>query len=461
MAGAALAAAGLAGLARLAYGPGVVGYDGMYALVWGQALARGELPDLAQVTAPTPHPLAIAVAALLAPLGTAAPGWFSALAFLAFGALGVAAFSLGRAFAGPPAGVALAAILLTREVLVVGLLQALIDIPFVALVLAATAAALLRRGPVGVLAPLVLAGLLRPEGWGLAAVAALWLARDAPPRRRPELAAAALAAPVVWCAFDLAATGDPLHSLTATRELTDRLARPTGLVKAAEFAPGHLGDILGGALSVAALAGLAVAAVRVPDRTVAPLAVLAASLAGFLLLGAAGLPLLIRYMLLPAAMLALFAAHALTGWASSRAPYRIAWAAGALAIAAALAAAAPGQRETFRLLATQTAQRRALEQDLRGLVARPAVRRRIAACGPVYAPSSRPAPVIAQRLELPPGTVRSAAYETPRRGLFLSPEPATGRTYLLDPREPHAAPEPPPGFRPVARTQAWLLTARC
>ena len=41
----------------------------MYFLVWGRELAEGVSPDYGAVLPPTPHPMAIGVAALLSPLG--------------------------------------------------------------------------------------------------------------------------------------------------------------------------------------------------------------------------------------------------------------------------------------------------------------------------------------------------------------------------------------------------------
>ena len=54
----------------LVYGLGFVGYDSVYALIWGRQLSHGQLPDFFEVTgSPTPHPLLNAVTAVLAPLG--------------------------------------------------------------------------------------------------------------------------------------------------------------------------------------------------------------------------------------------------------------------------------------------------------------------------------------------------------------------------------------------------------
>ncbi len=456
-----IAAAGLlAVMARLVYGPGVVGYDGLYALVWGQAVARGELPEFELATAPTPHPLAIAAGAVLAPLGNGAPAAASALSFAAFGALGAAAFALGRRFGGPLVGAVLAALLLTREVVVIALLQALVDLPFLALVLAALALAVGRRpAPGGVLPLLGLAGLLRPEAWPLAIAWAAWAGRGGGPRRRARLVGGALAAPVAWMLMDLAVTGDPLHSLTGTRELAERLERPRGLGTAVDFLPAHLADLLGGAAAAGGVGGLVLAALRAPERAVPPLAVLIAGLGSFLVLGVTGLPLLIRYVLVPAAILGLFAAYALGGWAHAGRPLR--WIAVAAALAVAVLAQAPAERDAIALLRTQTEERRALERDLRAIVARPSVRARIEACGPLYAPSSRPGPLVAQRLGIPPSAVRSAAFERPARGTFLAPAPGRERLYLLDPREPLSSPRTPRGFVVVARSRAWALSARC
>ena len=47
----------------LTFGPGYAGYDASWALVWGEQIAGGALPTYESAVAPTPHPLANAVAA--------------------------------------------------------------------------------------------------------------------------------------------------------------------------------------------------------------------------------------------------------------------------------------------------------------------------------------------------------------------------------------------------------------
>src|SRR4051812_44600062 len=48
-------------------------YDSAYSLLWGRELLDGALPSFDAYRAPTEHPLAVAFAAVLSPLGDAAP----------------------------------------------------------------------------------------------------------------------------------------------------------------------------------------------------------------------------------------------------------------------------------------------------------------------------------------------------------------------------------------------------
>src|SRR3954453_5408938 len=109
-AGGLLTAVVLAVAARLVYGRGTLGYDAAWAVLWGHQLASGRLPDLDAAGAPTPHPLAIVVAAVIAPVGSSVS---IALSWLAFGALGVTGFALGSALYLRWVGAMFAALLLT------------------------------------------------------------------------------------------------------------------------------------------------------------------------------------------------------------------------------------------------------------------------------------------------------------------------------------------------------------
>jgi hypothetical protein len=220
------------------YGTGYVAYDGMYSLVWGADLAHGQQPDLEVPVAPTPHPLANLMGALLSPFGDGAPAILLGAVMLSFGLVGWAAVGLGRALFSWPVGLGFAFVLLTRELLVNEALQASIDIPFLALVLwaAALEARKPRRGA-AVLVLLGLAGLLRPEAWFLAAVYWFYLWPQATSKRRTALALLAASAPLLWASFDLVVTGDPLFSLHGTQDLAAELDRPRRVGVAFEAMP--------------------------------------------------------------------------------------------------------------------------------------------------------------------------------------------------------------------------------
>ena len=182
------------------------------------------MPDFLSPFAPTPHPLSylgLVPVSLLGPARAAVA--VEAVGWLSFGFLGYTSFRLGRALFSVPVGIAFAALLLTRPLLVGEVQRAFVDIPALALVLLATAleAERPRRG-FAPLAVLTIAGLLRPECWLLALAYSLWCGVGRGGRERRRLLALAASAPVVWALCDLVIAGDPLHSLTGTRDLAER-----------------------------------------------------------------------------------------------------------------------------------------------------------------------------------------------------------------------------------------------
>ncbi len=442
-AGGLLAAGGLAVAARLLYGRGTLGYDAAWAVLWGKQLADGRLPDLDVTGAPTPHPLAIAVGAAIAPAGSTNVA--IALSWLAFGALGVAAFALGSAVYSRWVGALFAALLLTRPLLVLEAGQAVTDVPFLALVLAAMAVEA-RRPRTGWTVPILLglAGLLRPEAWLLAIAWALWAARTR--RDRPALAAAALAAPVLWVAFDLAATGNPLHSLHSTQALAVQLGRPRELDTALRSTPGYLHYALTSPVLWLGLAGCAAAVAGLYTRTLLPLAVAGLGLLAFLCLGVSGLPLLSRYLLLPAALLALWCAVLALGF--TVVPSRPWQAAGAAALIV-LAVSAPALAGRLRGTVGFVGARAAVERDLASILAAPDVRAAVARCGGVVSvPDDAPAP-LARRL-VARVRVRGA------RGVTLRYASERARNvYRIALAEPVGL---PPGRRRLAANASWVAS---
>src|SRR5215218_10826616 len=171
----AAACAVIAFVAWAVYGAGNIGYDTYYALIWGDQLSEGTLPTYTAFRSPTPHPLANIVGFLLTPLGDGAEEATTVITLLAFAGLAVAAFALGRALVSWPVGVVFAAVLLTRPLLVEQALSTSVDVPFLALVVGAAAVEVRRPGRwLPVLVLLGVAGLLRPEAWGLSVAYVLY-----------------------------------------------------------------------------------------------------------------------------------------------------------------------------------------------------------------------------------------------------------------------------------------------
>jgi hypothetical protein len=452
---------------RVAFGPGGLGYDASWAVTWGRELADGGLPDLEAPGAPTPHPLQIAVAAALSPLGAGVVPVVVALSWLSLAGLGYAAFLLGRELFSAWVGIAFALILVTRGLLIRETHEAVVDIPFLALVVAAIVAEVQRpREGLRVPVLLCLAGLLRPEAWLLGAA---WLAYAAPRRPRADVlrqAAVLAVAPVLWVLADLVSTGNPLHSLRGTQELAEALGRPRGLNTAFTTAPDYLRATLGVPVIWLGLAGTAVGMVWRRERVVLPVVLLVLGLLGFLFLGFADLPLIIRYLLVPASMLALFAAMLSFGWTAvpARDPSRIRWLVVGVAGMGVLAAFAPREVERLADQRADRVRRVAIHADLERLAGEPAVRSAAARCENVWLPSGRGRALeLSLWLDRPLATIPPRSEATPdARGLYLVyASPRVARA--ANPRAPLRAGERalPAGASEVARNETWLAAERC
>jgi hypothetical protein len=200
--------------------------DARFALAWGDLLAHGETPDFSAPGVPVKHPLEIAIATLLAPLGPkAALDIYTVLSIAAFLGLLYAVFRLGRALWSPALGLLAVALLVTRPDLILYGTNAYRDVVFAAIVLVAAALTIesTERNWRPALVLLGLAGLIRPEAWALSILYAGWLLLRR--RRGDSLVAAldprwvvalALAAPVLWALFDLVLTGDVLDTYRST-----------------------------------------------------------------------------------------------------------------------------------------------------------------------------------------------------------------------------------------------------
>lgn len=453
----ALATVALALLLWALYGSGTVGYDQLYTLLWGDDLAEGRLPGYEAPRAPTPHPLANLVGLVLAPLGDGSLAALEALSVLSFAALGVAAFLLGSRLCGPIAGVLFSALLLTRPSLVNQALIASIDVPFLALIVAAAAVEVRRpRAGVPVLVLLGVAGLLRPEAWLIAGVYTLLLLRERPLRERGALIALTCAPPILWIASDLAITGDPLWSFHQGRATSERLADAErygdgGFVETVQWVARSWKGILHPVPAVVAIFGTGIAVALWRRRLAIPLVLLALGTAGFLVIGTVGLPLVTRYFFLPAAMLCLLAAVGVAGWrelpieSRARGPARVA----GIALAVALAVHVPFLVDHLDGALVKVDRAERLQEDLVEIAEDPRVRELIPRCQPLQTRLFRARPtLIWERRDDPAARIVATRELAPGDGMLL--------VYALEERA-----QVPAGFARVARNRTWTAFARC
>ncbi len=461
---AALSATALAGWLRF---PTYPNYDAYSALVWGRELLHGTAPTFDAYRAPTEHPLAVALGALLALTGHDADRLLVAATLAAFVALALGLFRLATTAFGPAVGVVAAVLVCTRFDLPFLALRAYLDIPYLALVVwaAALEAARPRRGaPVLVL--LALAGLLRPEAWPLAALEVAWCWPRAGAGKRARLAALALVAPVLWVVCDLAVTGDPLFSFRHTSGLAEELGRRQG----AAAIPGSAFEFLRGLdkTPVVALggAGIALALALWPRRARVPLALLVAGSATFVGVGLVGLSVVFRYLLLPALVLLVFAGVAVAGWTllAPGARGRRPWAA-ASAVVVAAGVVLTVTHLTPQGFVDELRFRDDAHAALVALLRDPAVRaaRR---CGPVSLPNHRLVPEVRWILGAGANAVVARSDRTQRRrahrgGVAVyAVGPTAFRRYGFSPDRVTVA-LPLRGFRRAAVTDEFSAYVRC
>ncbi|MBE2318750.1 hypothetical protein DVA67_022430 [Solirubrobacter sp. CPCC 204708] len=438
-------------LAYALIGTGFLNYDTAYSLLWGGDVLDGRRPDFDLPLAPTPHPLATLLGMLLTPFGDVGQTIWVLVAFLSLGALAWTTYELGAHWFGPAAGIVAALLIITRVPVLSFGVRAYFDIPYVALVLGAILAEARGKDPRTVLLLLGLAGLLRPEAWGFAIVYAAY-------QRDLKLIPYAAAAPVIWMAHDWAIAGNPLHSLLDTQDNAQDLQRITGLDDVPLTVPRRLGEILRepGLLGAAAGGLLVLAFMR--RRAALPIAAGFVSIGAFCVLAGAGLPILGRYLLLPAALLAVFAGAGVFGWRALPAdhPWRTRWAViGAVVIAVALGFT-PSQINRIQSLRSAMHTQNDILADLHAISDE-------LGCEPVTVPNHRPVPHIALWTGIPPGEIVSAQLEQPTTGSYIDPaSERVERNFTLDPRDPkRLTAAVPRNFDETARNASWVLYAAC
>ncbi|HEX8054686.1 MAG TPA: hypothetical protein VF517_16990, partial [Thermoleophilaceae bacterium] len=380
-----------------------------------------------------------------------------ALSLVSYGALGVAAYVLGARLFSRAVGVLFAALLLTRPSLVNQALIASIDVPFLALIVAAAAIEVRRPwAGVPVLILLGVAGLIRPEAWLITGVYTLLLLRDARGRERAKLIALAALPPLAWIASDLVITGDALWSFHQARATSERLADAErygdgGPAATIEWAARSWKGILHLVPALVATAGLAIVAWLWRRRAQVPLALLALGTASFLVIGFAGLPLLTRYFFMPATMLCLLAAAGTLAWrelpeaSRERGVARVA----GLAMGVALLVHVPFLVDHMSGALEKVDRAQRLQDDLRAIAEEPRVREQIPRCQPVQTRLFRARPTLLwARRDDPPARIVATRRLELSAGMLL--------IYSLEER-----PLRPPGFERVAANRTWTVLARC
>ena len=338
--------------------------------------------------------------------------------------------------------------------------RAYVDIPFLALVVLAAVLEVQRpRRGWPVLGLLAVAGLLRPEAWLLAAAYWVYLAPALGRGERLGALALVAAAPVIWALSDLVVTGDPFHSLTGTRDTAETLNRPRGIDDVPETMARRLGEILRLPVLVGGTAGFFAALYLARERARVPAALALLGGLGFVALGFAGLPLIGRYLLLPAAMLAIFFGFAAVGWLSIEGSIRRHWAIAGVVLLALFAVFAPANVNGLDGMRDGVQLRGKVEDDLRELSGSGLLFER---CSPIYVPNHRLVPILAWQLDREPEEIVSAQLVRPERGIFVAPATrVVEEKFVLDPNDPKRLDaEVPSGFARVGGNESWVLYER-
>jgi hypothetical protein len=472
--------AAIAGVLWLIFPFGFPNYDTVYMLVWGDELAHGVSPDTGAPLAPTPHPLAELWGLIVSPLGAVtASDATTVIAYLALGAIAYLVYRLGELWFDRVIGVAAALIVLTRAPFLSNGLRAYVDLPYIALVLAALVMETKRpRAGWPVLGLLAVAGLLRPEAWLFSAAYLAYLLLERDPdregfalRRRAAIEGRGLAGlvtlaasgPLLWGLFDLVAAGDPLYSFTGTRDTVETLERETGPIDLVRYGPRRLGEVMQIPGLLGAAAGMVLGLAFLRPRSM--IGVVAAVLAGaaFAILACAGLAVIPRYTMLAAAVLCVFAALALLGWRllPSGHAWRKRWQLIAAVVAVAFVVQAPQQWDYLKTVHDDLDEQSAIESDLHDLADSGAFE---SDCVPISVPNHRAVPRLAAWLDLRPSQIVSSSEQRqPDHGYFVDPaNEDVVHHFVLDPNDPRRlTTKVPPGFQRVARNESWLLYARC
>lgn len=454
-------------------------YDTYYALIWGNEMISGQLPDYYVYKTPTPHPIFNVYTALLSPLGGAAIPVLTWLSIAMYTGLLYGVFRLVKQQIGTLVAFVTVLVLLTRTDLLAFALRSMLDIPFLLLVV--WAAVLELQKPRRGLAPLVLlsiAGLLRPEAWLMAGLYWLWLGwgwvrpKDALPGKRPSLPAMAgygllvFSALVIWLLWDWIVTGDPLYSINSTSEVAKAVNRQKSLPEALLALPGFIGGSEKVVNAVSGVAGFALALWVYRKHMLMLAALVAVGITTYLLISLAGLSVIPRYLVVPSLVMCFGVAFSLVGWERLDGTARKVGIALAILTLALMLVRSPEYVSQLRALNTSTDQISISYSRVVGILGKPKVQEQIEKCKPILAFTHESVPIIryelrASKEEVVPTTQLT---EPPTKGVQLL------QTSALDPlqltvvtrttRKPWTGFRQP-GFEFVGENRAWIAYSSC
>jgi hypothetical protein len=176
------------------------------------------------------------------------------------------------------------------------------------------------------------------------------------------------------------------------------------------------------------------------------------ALLGFLVLGAAQLPLLDRFLLLPAAVLAVFAGYALAGWTGATGRTRRVWQAVALAWGLVCLWFVPSQLERLGDVPAYLDGQRAQQDGLRS------VARRLPPCAPLSTGTTAATPWLALYGDRQAEEIR-LALRPPGSGTLVVTRNDAIAGVFASVRSAALTPRPP--FQPLVRSETWASATTC
>ncbi len=430
-------------------------YDPWAWLLWGRELTAGELSTL---EGPAFKPLPVAICALLAPLGAAAPWLWVLLVRAAALLAALLAFGLVRRLAG---GSRVAGALGALALVMCGGLPTYTAAgaePALVLALALGSAAAWRERRMRIaLACAVGCALLRVEAWPFVAVAgvALWRSR---PQDRLLLVALVAGVPAAWLLPELIGSGDLLRSGARAREPNPgqpALAAMPGLAALRVAAALPLWPLWAGVVMLVAM--WVRGSSRSARAALVPAAAGAAWIALVALMAQAGFSGEPRYALPGAALIALsgavglvFAARTLAAVAPRGGPRGRLQSVATLAVVALVALAAAPRLADLPTLRSEQAYQWRLAGDLADAVAAAGGADAVLTCGRPYVGRLR-GPLMAYRMGVAKHAVEPDDPPRPPGVVFRSALHQASA----------ATPAAPAQFSEIARAGTWRVLAAC